>query len=129
MLLASFVDELAGTPGRQVRFALPGTVEEALKIATTVAQAEIQERSHESFYSDAAVPEITPAGRIRAPAQVALVGEARVTTRPHQGRTTYINSRQALKCTLRTRVPAILLGVMSVAEWVTLLEIAQLGDL
>jgi hypothetical protein len=68
MLLASFVAGVAGTPGRQVRFAISGTMEEVLKIATTLAQAEIQEQSHESFYSDAAVPEITPAGRIRAPA-------------------------------------------------------------
>jgi hypothetical protein len=55
-LLASFTAGLTGTHGRQVRFSMSGTVEDALQIAITVAQAEIQERRIESFYLDSATP-------------------------------------------------------------------------
>jgi hypothetical protein len=41
-MLASFTAGRTGTPGRPVRFAMPGTGEEALRIAITVAQAELQ---------------------------------------------------------------------------------------
>ena len=52
MLLASFTSGLTGTPGRQVRFSLPKNMEEALRIAVTVQQAELQERRNETFYVD-----------------------------------------------------------------------------
>jgi hypothetical protein len=36
MMLASFISGLSGIPGKQVRFALPETMEDALRIAVTV---------------------------------------------------------------------------------------------
>jgi len=54
MLLASFTSGLLGTPGSQVRFAMLRTMGEALKIAITVNQAEIQERHNKAFYLDEA---------------------------------------------------------------------------
>jgi hypothetical protein len=50
MLLASFTSGLIETPGRQVRFAMPKSVDWALKIAITVDQAELQERRNAAFY-------------------------------------------------------------------------------
>ena len=52
MLLANFTSGPIGTPGRQVRFSLPKNMEEALRIAVTVQQAELQERRNELFYVD-----------------------------------------------------------------------------
>jgi hypothetical protein len=43
MLLAAFISGLIGNPG-QVRFKMPQTLEEALQIATTAYEAEIQEK-------------------------------------------------------------------------------------
>jgi hypothetical protein len=54
MLLATFTSGLIGNPGRQVRYSMPRTMEEALQIAITVTQAEIQERRNEAFYVDEA---------------------------------------------------------------------------
>jgi hypothetical protein len=51
MLLASFVSGLRGVPGRQVRFANPQDLEQALRIAIMVQEAERQERFNESFYT------------------------------------------------------------------------------
>ena len=51
MLLASFVAGLTGVPGRQVRYANPQTMEQALKIALSVQEAEKQEKFNESFYA------------------------------------------------------------------------------
>jgi hypothetical protein len=45
MLLASFVAGLTGVPGRQVLFANPQTVDQALKIALSVQEAEKQKFS------------------------------------------------------------------------------------
>jgi hypothetical protein len=128
MLLASFVAGLTGTPGRQVRFAIPGILEKALKIATTVAQAEIPERSNETFYSDAALPDITPEGIIRAPAHGST---GRESARHHTASSRTPNRHQqsvSTQVATREAGPAFLLGVMSVAEWVTSLETAQIGD-
>jgi hypothetical protein len=50
MLLACFTSGLAGTPGRQTRYAMPKNLEEALKIAITVEEAELQERREQAFY-------------------------------------------------------------------------------
>jgi hypothetical protein len=36
MLIVSFTSGLIGTPGRQVRYAMPKNLEEALKVAITV---------------------------------------------------------------------------------------------
>jgi len=51
MLLAAFVTGLAGTPGRQVRFSNPGTLQEAFRIALAVQQAEKQKNFNESFFT------------------------------------------------------------------------------
>jgi hypothetical protein len=50
MLLSSFSSGLVRTAGKQVRFSLPKTLDEALKISITVDQAELQERRSEAFY-------------------------------------------------------------------------------
>jgi hypothetical protein len=52
MLLASFTLDLLGEAWKFTRFNLPANMSEALKIATTVNQAQIQERRNESFYVD-----------------------------------------------------------------------------
>ena len=54
MLLGSFTSSLSGTQGRQVSFSMPQTMDEALKTAITVNQAEVQERRNEAFYVDEA---------------------------------------------------------------------------
>ena len=50
-LLTSFVTGLIVTPGRQVRYASTLNVDQALKIALSVQQAEKQEMFSESFYA------------------------------------------------------------------------------
>jgi urocanate hydratase len=52
MLSASFTSGLLGEAGKFTRFNLSANMNEALKIATTVNQAQIQERRNESFYVD-----------------------------------------------------------------------------
>jgi hypothetical protein len=52
MVLASFTSGLSGEVGKFTRFNLPANMSEALKIATTVNQAQIQNRRNESFYVD-----------------------------------------------------------------------------
>jgi hypothetical protein len=49
MLLASFIYGLAGQPGRQTRYVTLGTIQEALKIALLVEQAEKLEKHHGVF--------------------------------------------------------------------------------
>jgi len=49
MLLASFTSSLVGIPGRQARYAIPKSMDEALKVAITVNQTELQERHNEAF--------------------------------------------------------------------------------
>ena len=61
LLLSTFSKGILGTAGRQVRFASSATVEEALRIAVTVSQAEIQEARDSAFYLDAEVADLTPA--------------------------------------------------------------------
>jgi hypothetical protein len=51
MLLASFVSGLAGTPGRQTRYANPQSLGEALKIALSLQEVERQQRFNEAFYA------------------------------------------------------------------------------
>jgi len=51
MLLSSFISGLHGVPGRQVRISNPQDIDQALKIAITVQEAERQERFNESFYT------------------------------------------------------------------------------
>ena len=50
------------------RFSTPAIAEEALRIAVTVSQAELQELRNNAFYLESEVAEISPAGRIREPA-------------------------------------------------------------
>jgi hypothetical protein len=50
-MLAAFISGLTGNPGQQVRFKMPQTLEEALQVAITVYEAEIQEKGNETFYS------------------------------------------------------------------------------
>ena len=50
MFLASFVAGLTGIPGRQVRFSNPQDLDQALKMALSVQEAEKQETFSESFY-------------------------------------------------------------------------------
>jgi hypothetical protein len=64
-MLASFTAGRTGTPGRPVRFAMPGRAEEALRIAITVAQAELQEMWGESSYLGSEIADITGAGTLR----------------------------------------------------------------
>ena len=49
MLLASFVAGLTGVPGRQVRYTNPQTIQQALRLALSVQEAEKQERFNNSF--------------------------------------------------------------------------------
>jgi len=49
MLLASFVAGLPGPPGKQVRYASPRDIGQALSIALAVQEAEKRERFKESF--------------------------------------------------------------------------------
>jgi hypothetical protein len=65
IILASFNAGYTGTPGRPVRFAMPGTAEEALRIAITVAQAELQAMWGESSYLGPEIADITAAGTLR----------------------------------------------------------------
>jgi hypothetical protein len=51
MLLASFVAGLTGVPGRQVRYAKPHAMEQVLKIALSVQEAERQEKFNECLYT------------------------------------------------------------------------------
>ena len=68
MLLSAFTKGLGGTAGRQVRYSSPETAEQALRIAVTVSQAELQETRDSAFYANAEATDITPAGRVREPA-------------------------------------------------------------
>ena len=68
LLLSAYTKGLTGTAGRQVRFSSPETSEEALRIAVTVFQAELQETRDGAFYANAEAVNITPAGRAREPA-------------------------------------------------------------
>ena len=51
MLLSSFTSGIFGKPGTQVRNACPQTLNEALRIALRVQEAEKQERFNETFYT------------------------------------------------------------------------------
>jgi len=51
MLLSSFFSGIFGKPGTQVRYACPQTLNEALRIALRVQEAEKQERFNETFYT------------------------------------------------------------------------------
>ena len=62
MLLAAYSAGLMGTTGREVRMRAPVTTEEAVRIAITIEQAELQERRNNTFYMDSGV-DISPSGR------------------------------------------------------------------
>jgi hypothetical protein len=50
MIVASYTSGLAGTPDIQVRFRLPSTLEEVVRIALVDQQAEFQERKRDAFF-------------------------------------------------------------------------------
>jgi hypothetical protein len=54
MLLAGFTSGLLDEAGKFTRFNLPENMDQAIKIATTLNQAKIQERRNETFYVDEA---------------------------------------------------------------------------
>jgi hypothetical protein len=64
-LLAAFTNGLTGTPGRQTRYAVPTTGEDALRIALAVTQAELQEHRNETFHIGVEAADIEPSGRLR----------------------------------------------------------------
>ena len=73
MLLASFISGLLGPAGRQSRYAMTNNLDDAIKLATTVNQAEIQERRNESFYVDEAGRYSTPGRPSRGMRSVSTV--------------------------------------------------------
>jgi hypothetical protein len=52
MLLSTFIAGLVGNPGQMCRFQMPATVDLALQIATTVFEAEAQEKRNSAFFSN-----------------------------------------------------------------------------
>jgi hypothetical protein len=69
IILASFTAGLEGNPGKQVRYVMLKGIDEAVQIAVTVVQAEIQERRTETFFLNAPTSHVTPAGRPSGSAQ------------------------------------------------------------
>jgi hypothetical protein len=51
MLLANYVAGLKGVPGKQVRYASPVSLEEAIRISVSIQEAERQEKFNNSFYA------------------------------------------------------------------------------
>jgi hypothetical protein len=49
MSLDSFTAGLAGVPGREVRYIMQESLDEAIRVAIKVSQAEVQERRNEVF--------------------------------------------------------------------------------
>ena len=52
MLLSTFIAGLFGNPGQQVRYQMPATVDQALQIAITVFEGEVQEKRNLAFFSN-----------------------------------------------------------------------------
>jgi hypothetical protein len=50
ILLVSFTSGLQGNRGKHTRFSMPSTMEDAIKMAVTVEQAESCDRRNDSFY-------------------------------------------------------------------------------
>ena len=111
-----------------MRYTSPATAEEALRIAITVSEAEIQEARDNAFYVDAEVAEITPAGRLREPtvhhttAKKSVGGAANV-RKPH--RADQQPSKQRLQV---TRSNATRLSAKNAAVMGTLRVIVRTGD-
>jgi hypothetical protein len=51
MLLASYISGLIGVPGKRVRFASLVSMDQAIRIAVSVEEAERQEKFNNSFYA------------------------------------------------------------------------------
>jgi hypothetical protein len=51
VLLASYVAGLNGVPGKQVRYASPVSLEEAIRITVSVQEAERQRKFNNNFYA------------------------------------------------------------------------------
>jgi hypothetical protein len=45
IMLTNFISSFSGTPGKQVKFVLPGSIDEVLRIFVTVNQEALQERN------------------------------------------------------------------------------------
>jgi hypothetical protein len=65
-IVTAYTSGLTGTAGREVRLRAPSTTEDALRIAITVEQAEIQEQRSNSFYLDSEL-DISQSGRVKEP--------------------------------------------------------------
>jgi hypothetical protein len=60
MLLAGFTERMIETPGRQERYARDSSLQEALRIAATVEQEELQVSRSEAFYLEMDQRQTTP---------------------------------------------------------------------
>jgi hypothetical protein len=69
MILTSFSAGLSENPGKQVRYLMPKRIEEAVQLAVTVAQAELQKRRNKTFLLEAPTLHFTLAGRPLGSAQ------------------------------------------------------------
>lgn len=113
MLLASFISGLEGVPGRQVRYANPQTLSEALRIALSVQEAEKHEKFNETFYTrfDESVrlksrsPDRSHSegGRTRHPTDTRAEKRSRRQQRSSNGRSETLSARnartkEALRC-------------------------------
>jgi len=87
MRLASFVTGLIGTPGRHVRYASPQHLDQALKFALSIQEAEIQEKFSESFCAsfDNLLREHSPSSSRRASHGSRGSAEAKYTANQTQG--------------------------------------------
>jgi len=98
MLAAAYTAGLTGTAGRVVRLRAPETTGEAVRIATTVEQAEHQERRNDSLYLDSEA-EITPAGKVQElPGNHANAGSDSTRSKPsRQVRTRNASDQQLIQ--------------------------------
>ena len=98
MLAAAYTAGLTGTAGRVVRLRAPETTGEAVRIATTVEQAELQERRNDSFYLDSGA-ETMPAGKVQErPGKHANAGSDSTRSKsPRQVRTLKASDQQPIQ--------------------------------
>jgi len=100
--MASLLAGLTGNPGRQVRFANPKYMQQALKIAVAVTEAERQEKVSEIFLRGLISQLITPRGL-----QAERIGNKKTLDRcmTHARAVNRINSHVVLQKTPRTGQP------------------------
>ena len=87
MLLASFVTGLILTPGRQIRYASPLNLDQALKIAISIQEAEKQETFSERYYAsfDKSLRQHSPSSSSRASHASRCSAEMKYTANKTQG--------------------------------------------